>query len=75
MEARYEIARKIVEKVAELEAGKLKKTARDYISGMIAAYGMLIGETNADRAYAQAQEDAQRPERGDSNDPQFILVN
>lgn len=72
MEARYEIARLIVRKVADLEAGKLKKTAKDYISGMIAAYGILIREPDVKRAYEQAKLDAVWQAGGD--DPQFEIV-
>jgi hypothetical protein len=58
MEARYEIARKIVAMKDAFEAGQLKRTARDYISGMLAAYGILVGIADADAAYAQAKRDA-----------------
>lgn len=58
MEERIAIAKKIVEMVEQLEAGKLKRTARDYISGMIAAYGILIDVDDHNAAYAQAKLDA-----------------
>lgn len=65
MEARYEIARKIVAMKDAYELGQLKRTARDYISGMLAAYGILIGTTDAEVALALAKVDALRTEDED----------
>jgi hypothetical protein len=60
----FSLASKINEMLQNRAAGKLKKSADDFISGLIKAYGILIDEDNQDRALEAALAMAQRPYKG-----------